>query len=634
MTKRSKIAETVAIESWQKIPIKQAFATSRSNKFSRWPTRTPENRLEPECWPGLSPSFQFEKSAQFFTIGSCFARNIERHLHQEGFNVAAYGALGEWDVGGQRLINRYTPAAIYQELHWAWKIYQRDGKVTADDIMPFLIEQPNGKWFDMLCRLSNSEGFTLNEMLELRQGLYDIFKYAFTSEIAIVTLGLIECWLDEKSGLFVQFDPRFLARKDRDRFSFVQLDFNESHQFVSKTIKLLENSGCKHILLTTSPVPNPRTFTGDDAIIANTYSKAVLRAVTGQVAKESAMVDYFPSFESVVLTKRPEIWENDLSHVQADFISRIMLRVTREYVRGEEHTSVSAPLDDGLAMAELVRAQKLDQAMIAYKKLGTGIFDLENNYVHLAAAELLGTTDETALALKHAALVDTNDEQFCNVDPIALYTLSQIYQSVGQLEKAADLFAKFIEITRKLPRVMMNCLGLLVRKSSQKEFVYLLETADREKIGSGELIDKLSYWYCTLDRVDDARRICERGLENEPENLLLHARLVRVAYLSNDLETAISASKNLIRLAPDGEDARLKLVRYLRKAEKLEEAICVAMELLSKFPENAMGHALLARLLWKTGKKQQARQEGSLALQLGEKDVAVIREVGTITVQR
>ena len=43
-----------------------------------------------------------------------------------------------------------------------------------------------------------------------------------------------------------------------------------------------------------------------------------------------------------------------------------------------------------------------------------------------------------------------------------------------------------------------------------------------------------------------------------------------------------------------------------------------------------MGHALLARLLWRTGEQQLARQHGHIALQLGEDNAAVIREVGTI----
>ena len=45
-----------------------------------------------------------------------------------------------------------------------------------------------------------------------------------------------------------------------------------------------------------------RTFTDHDVITANMYSKSVLRTVAGGVAAANRNVDYFPSYESVMLT--------------------------------------------------------------------------------------------------------------------------------------------------------------------------------------------------------------------------------------------------------------------------------------------------------------------------------------------
>ncbi len=44
-------------------------------------------RLLTEAWPRINPSFQISSGATIFTIGSCFARNIEDHLKLLGYSV-------------------------------------------------------------------------------------------------------------------------------------------------------------------------------------------------------------------------------------------------------------------------------------------------------------------------------------------------------------------------------------------------------------------------------------------------------------------------------------------------------------------------------------------------------------------
>jgi len=100
------------------IGLEEAVLRTTSNSAARWPSRNATNRLEPECWPEIQPGFKLKRSSPIFTIGSCFARNVELHLAKLGFNVPAQTLLAE-TPGLTRyrseLLNKYTPASIYQD---------------------------------------------------------------------------------------------------------------------------------------------------------------------------------------------------------------------------------------------------------------------------------------------------------------------------------------------------------------------------------------------------------------------------------------------------------------------------------------------------------------------------------------
>src|SRR5690242_3403487 len=73
----------------QTISGEDAVRNIRSNAYGAWPSRNvPDlNRIEPLCRPEFLPSFRLEHGEKIFTIGSCFARNIERELVNRGFDV-------------------------------------------------------------------------------------------------------------------------------------------------------------------------------------------------------------------------------------------------------------------------------------------------------------------------------------------------------------------------------------------------------------------------------------------------------------------------------------------------------------------------------------------------------------------
>src|SRR6201999_2643120 len=133
--------------------------------------------------------------------------------------------------------------------------------------------------------------------LTRREEIYKLFYKAFTADVVIITPGLAECWYDNQEQIYIQHMPPMRAMMaDKDRFVFKRLRYPEAYDWVRKSIELINSLGTpnKRILITTSPVPINTTFTPEDVIISNTYSKSVLRAVSGDIYNDFENVDYFP----------------------------------------------------------------------------------------------------------------------------------------------------------------------------------------------------------------------------------------------------------------------------------------------------------------------------------------------------
>jgi len=113
-----------------------AFQTTQKNRFSVWNRTVKAGHLAPECWPEIVPGYQISANASVFTIGSCFARNIEGHLRQAGIEVI--GRLPEtgsgriWD-SGLNWLNKFSPSLIAQEVEWARTVRQDGGVVTENN---------------------------------------------------------------------------------------------------------------------------------------------------------------------------------------------------------------------------------------------------------------------------------------------------------------------------------------------------------------------------------------------------------------------------------------------------------------------------------------------------------------------
>jgi hypothetical protein len=95
------------------------------------------------------------------------------------------------------------------------------------------------------------------------------------------------------------------------------------------------------IILTVSPVPLQATFTSSDVAVANAYSKSVLRAAVEPFVADHPHIEYFPSYESVVLTDRSIAFVDDQVHIQASMVRFNVDRMINRYVAAGDDSVAS-----------------------------------------------------------------------------------------------------------------------------------------------------------------------------------------------------------------------------------------------------------------------------------------------------
>lgn len=295
------------------------------------------SRLVPQAWPAFDPHFVVPAGGSVFTVGSCFARNIEEHVSRLGFEVPALAFSvphAERSGGrGNAILNKYTPAAIRQEFEWVRRVHEAGGRVTAEHVAPLAFTCTDGTVIDL--QLGGFRPVSPERLIARRQELYDVFRHLFTADCVVLTLGLIEAWRDETTGLYIQqapVQPSF--RRSLSRFTFHRLSFAACLAEVQGAIDTVRAvNPATNVLITTSPVPLDRTFTADDVITATMHGKSVLRGVCGEIVAANERVDYFPSYESVMLTRDWSVFQADRRHVSDAFVGRIVQRLLDTYFR-------------------------------------------------------------------------------------------------------------------------------------------------------------------------------------------------------------------------------------------------------------------------------------------------------------
>ncbi|WP_170317547.1 GSCFA domain-containing protein [Paroceanicella profunda] len=467
-------------------PLEEAIATSKSNRNARPPVRGAENRLEPECWPALNPGFTFDQDSGMFVIGSCFATNIENYLEARGYTMLSRNAIkGSSVLPGH--LNKYTPAAIHQEVSWARAIYDRDDRMTEEDARAVLFICEDGRAIDT--QLHVFEQKPLEEAIERRRVVYQTYRNLFRADVVVITLGLIEAWWDDVLKIYIQETPTRPMQREAGRFFFERLSFAKCMGFMRETIELITRDRSPNILITTSPVVLSRTYTSDDVLIANTHSKAVLRAVTGELVAEYPTLDYFPSFESVMLTRSNSVWQDDLKHVSEQFIHRIMARVEETYTGVD--TSQERMLGDLEGrFIEAVQAHDFAAAGAAYDQIVSPLTHTSDNF-HTLAAVVAAERGQTDLARAHLE-ADTGEK-----DKAGLNQLEFLRYSVWKQIGGRELGEKWLDENLRRRNwfrasVVHRSTRWLLTERKSEDAVEILMKVDPAKVKASALLNRFA----------------------------------------------------------------------------------------------------------------------------------------------
>lgn len=318
--------------------------------------------------PEVEPSFSIPLDQPIFTIGSCFARNIEDALAAEGAQLPTKSIMmafaAERGLRPNSILNKYNIPTIVQELSWA---------LTGDGFKAdYLIEGGNA-FVDPHLDDQTPDG-SKEDLLERHAQVSNVFAQLKSAKTIVMTLGMTEAWHDTKFGFTLNTAPSMAAiNAEPGRFEFRAMPYEENKAHLETCIDLIFSHAADdaRMILTVSPVALNLTFSKRDVIVANSQSKATLVALAQATAAAHPHVDYFPSYEAVTGSDPLFAWQPDRRHasprmvdvVVAEFLHRYAGRPKPEWPDFREDRS-------GQIIDELHRNTKKLERMVTWSKSG------------------------------------------------------------------------------------------------------------------------------------------------------------------------------------------------------------------------------------------------------------------------
>lgn len=316
---------------------RQNIASGAPQSYWAVPFRDPKIGYD-DCKPGMGgyraftddiqpivkPKFSLPANASFFAAGSCFARNVERALSAHGLQV---NSLTHDPEIPPSLFNRYTTGSIINDFRFAISGYDSRLALPVND-----------KWMDWTFY---GRFDTRESLLSAREKVVNIHKLAFQSNVIVLTLGLVESWYDKHVNEYCNISPchsdgasESEIEEFRNRYELRILSYEDNLSALGEFLKLMESHAQvdQKFIITVSPVPFNATFSGQDVMIANMYSKSTLRAVAEDFAAMHNNVDYYPSYEMVCLSDPKACWHPDYRHVKPGYVAQIMRHFIANYI--------------------------------------------------------------------------------------------------------------------------------------------------------------------------------------------------------------------------------------------------------------------------------------------------------------
>ena len=249
--------------------------------------------------------FEINRAMKIATAGSCFAQHIGNRLKGRGFNVLDYEPA-HWTLPSpKRTVYGYSIySARYGNIYSVRQMLQLVKEAFGLSIPSNSVwKTGDGRYIDALRPGIHPGGLdSPDEVLFHRKyHVSRVRELLRDMDLLIFTLGLTETWRHKGSGTVYPSVPGSMGGEfDAKVYEFVNFSFEEIKSDLFELMNLIDKiTSKKKYLFTVSPVPLTATATDDHVLVATTYSKSVLRAVVGELARHNDHVDYFPSYEIV-----------------------------------------------------------------------------------------------------------------------------------------------------------------------------------------------------------------------------------------------------------------------------------------------------------------------------------------------
>jgi GSCFA family protein len=298
----------------------QALENTRKFKdCCRFPAKE-DPRCNDLIFPKINKRFTIDPKASIFTIGSCFAREIEEKLVDYDLPTRGYRVPeSEWPFRPNGILNEYNPGTMLQRITHS----------TTDSDYPLdTIVKVGSAYVDL--SLPGGAAVTYERAIERREDIKKIYSRLNECSVVIITLGLVEAWFDQEHEIYLnRMPPLDVLRRSGARYAFRILDVFDAFPLLERTIIALSKE--TKVLLTVSPVPLQTTFSGQDAVVANSFSKSVLRVCAQRIFQKYTNVDYFPSYE-IALSAGLGGFHKDNVHIPEAIVGRITDHMMKNYV--------------------------------------------------------------------------------------------------------------------------------------------------------------------------------------------------------------------------------------------------------------------------------------------------------------
>lgn len=272
---------------------------------------------------GLQNVARISPADPIYTIGSCFAREIERAMLDLGFTVCGDNDLIRDRIG---VCNRFNLASMELEVRRAV------GEAAFDNERDLIATLPNGDSYDL--HYWQETPSTLDAIIAQRQHLLPFAAQFIEARAIVLTLGLTQALYDRRSGMVCNGIPPAVLVRQRDNFEarFIGLDENIAHlEAIYDCIERHHRDGEFTFFVTVSPVPMGACFSDEDVVVATTRAKSILRAAAEHLRQSRERVVYFPSYEIVTYSDRGLTWMDDRLHVRPECVAHIVDVFAKQY---------------------------------------------------------------------------------------------------------------------------------------------------------------------------------------------------------------------------------------------------------------------------------------------------------------